>query len=102
MSFNGFGKATNSHGDTYEGTWKDQRGALKTLFDPRVDKALKQEYMDELLVMSKLSHPNIVGFIGACTAPPDLCFVCAEGRCEGPCAGTPRLMPMCAACVHLH
>ena len=33
--------------------------ALKTLFDPRVDEKLKQEFMDELLVMSKLQHPNI-------------------------------------------
>jgi serine/threonine protein kinase len=30
--------------------------ALKTLFDSRVDEKLKKEYMDELLVMSKLKH----------------------------------------------
>ncbi|ETV95675.1 TKL protein kinase, variant [Aphanomyces invadans] len=31
--------------------------------------------MDELLVMSKLVHPNVVEFIGACIEPPNLCFV---------------------------
>jgi serine/threonine protein kinase len=31
--------------------------------------------MDELLVMSKLDHPNIVSFLGACMTPPNLCFV---------------------------
>lgn len=40
-----------------------------------MDEALKQEYMDELLVMSQLHHPNIVAIIGACMAPPNLCIV---------------------------
>lgn len=44
-------------------------------FDPRVDDALKQEFMDELLVMSKLKHPNVVNLIGACLEPPHLCMV---------------------------
>ena len=43
--------------------------------DPRVDEKLKEEYMDELLVMSQLDPPNIVAVKGACLAPPDLCIV---------------------------
>lgn len=31
--------------------------------------------MDELMVMSKVSHSNIVKFIGASMVPPNLCFV---------------------------
>lgn len=31
--------------------------------------------MDELLIMSKLKHSNIVEFIGACMTPPNLCYV---------------------------
>ena len=38
--------------------------ALKTLFDPKVDAALKKEYLDELLVMASLKHKNVVRFIG--------------------------------------
>lgn len=31
--------------------------------------------MDELLIMSKVEHSNIVKFLGACLTPPNLCFV---------------------------
>ena len=40
-----------------------------------MDETLKQEYLDELLIMSKLSHSNIVSFLGASMVPPNLCFV---------------------------
>lgn len=82
--------------------------ALFFQFDPRVDAALKQEFMDELLVMrsdkngflsfrqflmaltswklknrvcSKLRHKNVVSLIGACVEPPNLCMVME--LCEG-------------------
>jgi len=64
----------------YRGTFGGRSVAVKTLFDPKVDEALKQEYMDELLVMSELSHPNVVTFIGACMTPPTLYF--AMELCE--------------------
>ncbi|TYZ60506.1 hypothetical protein PybrP1_007958 [[Pythium] brassicae (nom. inval.)] len=59
----------------HRGFYRQQLVAVKTLFDPRVDAELKQEFMDELLVMSKLRHKNVVGLIGACTQPPNLCMV---------------------------
>ncbi|KAK7249716.1 protein kinase [Aureococcus anophagefferens] len=43
----------------YKGWWGDDPVAIKTLFDPKVDAKLKQEYMDELLVMSELKHRNV-------------------------------------------
>ena len=52
-----------------------KRALPQTLFDPRVDEKLKQEYLDELLIMSKLNHSNIVSFMGASMIPPNLCFV---------------------------
>lgn len=62
-------------GVIYRGYFGNTQVALKTLFDTRVDENLKQEYLDELLVMSKLSHSNIVQFMGACMTPPNLCMV---------------------------
>ena len=59
----------------YKGWFRGEEVALKTLFNPRVDEKLKKEYMDELLIMSKLKHSNIVSFLGACMTPPNLCFV---------------------------
>lgn len=59
----------------YEATWRGKSVAVKTLFDPKVDDALKREFMDELHSMRMLDHPNVVKFIGACCKPPKLCFV---------------------------
>jgi hypothetical protein len=62
-------------GVIYMGWYRDKAVALKTLFDPRVDDSLKQEYLDELLVMSKVKHSNIVNFMGACMTSPNLFFM---------------------------
>ena len=59
----------------YEGYWRGRHVAMKTLFDPRVSDKLKQEFMDELHVMSALSHPNIVELLAANTKPPKLVIV---------------------------
>jgi serine/threonine protein kinase len=59
----------------YEGVWKKRRVALKALFDPRAEDSNKKELMDELFVMSRLSHPHIVTLFGACTRAPNLCMV---------------------------
>lgn len=68
-------------GMIYNGWWKNEPVALKTLFDTRIGEDLKKEYMDELLVMSRVKHSNIVTFLGACMTPPNLCFVME--MCEG-------------------
>ncbi len=62
-------------GIIYKGWWGNRPVALKTLFDARISGDLKKEYMDELLVMSRLDHSNIVQFLGACMTPPNLCFI---------------------------
>ena len=59
----------------YEGYFRDEPVALKTLFDPKVDAALQKEYLDELLVMASLKHRNVVRFIGGCVDPPDLYYL---------------------------
>lgn len=69
-------------GVIYRGYWGRQQVALKTLFDPRISEELKKEYMDELLVMSKVKHSNIVTFMGACMTPPNLCFVMEICECS--------------------
>ncbi len=69
-------------GVIYKGWLNDKPVALKTLFDARIGQDLKQEYMDELLVMSKVKHSNIVKFMGACMVPPNLCFVMELCECS--------------------
>lgn len=62
-------------GVIHTGYYRNKPVAIKTLFNPKVTNEVKQEYLDELLVMSRVSHSNIVHFIGACMTPPNLCFV---------------------------
>jgi serine/threonine protein kinase len=47
----------------------------------QVDKALMQEFTDELVVMASLDHPNVVAFYGASLRPPHLCL--AMELCDG-------------------
>ena len=67
----------------YEGYFRDEPVALKTLFDPKVDAALQKEYLDELLVMASLKHRNVVRFIGGCVDPPDLYYLGVPRCCGG-------------------
>lgn len=69
-------------GVIYSGWFNNENVALKTLFDTRVSEELKQEYMDELLIMSRVRHSNIVKFIGACMTPPNLFFVMELCECS--------------------
>ena len=62
-------------GVVYKGWWKNQPVAIKALFDPRISEELKKEFMDELYVMSKVHHSNVVTFLGASMKSPNLCFV---------------------------
>ena len=59
----------------YRGKWGSQEVAVKTLFDPKVNDALRDEYYDELQVMAELRHPNVVALLGASMTPPKLFFV---------------------------
>lgn len=69
-------------GIIYKGWWRNKPVALKTLFDARISHDLKKEYMDELIVMSKVDHSNIVKFLGACMTPPNLCFIMELCECS--------------------
>jgi serine/threonine protein kinase len=53
----------------FTGRWDHRRVAVKKLFGP--DEATRKEFVEELLTMSKLSHPNIVCLLGGCIKPPD-------------------------------
>ena len=64
----------------YGGRWRGRAVACKALFDPRCDASLRQEFMDELLVMNQLVHPNVVELLGACIEPPKMIFVME--RCD--------------------
>eukprot|EP00586_Coscinodiscus_wailesii_P008677 CAMPEP_0172524836 /NCGR_PEP_ID=MMETSP1066-20121228/294399_1 /TAXON_ID=671091 /ORGANISM="Coscinodiscus wailesii, Strain CCMP2513" /LENGTH=323 /DNA_ID=CAMNT_0013307989 /DNA_START=132 /DNA_END=1104 /DNA_ORIENTATION=+ len=62
-------------GIVFRGWYKQQEVAIKTYFNPKVTAEVHSAFMNELKIMSRLDHPNIVKFIGSATIPPNLCFV---------------------------
>eukprot|EP00957_Ditylum_brightwellii_P043450 3294207-Ditylum_brightwellii.AAC.1 len=69
-------------GIIYKGWYRGKPVALKTLFDPSITLELREEFINELLIMSQMHHPNIVNFFGASTIPPNLFFVMELCQCS--------------------
>ncbi|XP_023766449.1 serine/threonine-protein kinase STY46 isoform X1 [Lactuca sativa] len=67
--------ASGSYGDLYKGTYRSQEVAIKMLKAERIDTDMQQEFAQEVYIMRKIRHKNVVQFIGACTKPSSLCIV---------------------------
>ncbi|KAL2459932.1 ACT-like protein tyrosine kinase family protein [Abeliophyllum distichum] len=67
--------ASGSYGDLYKGTYCSQEVAIKILKAERLNTELQKEFAQEVYIMRKVRHKNVVQFIGACTKPPNLCIV---------------------------
>nr|XP_043623977.1 serine/threonine-protein kinase STY46 [Erigeron canadensis] len=67
--------ASGSYGDLYKGTYRSQEVAIKILKTERVNSDLQKEFAQEVYILRKVRHKNVVQFIGACTKPPSLCIV---------------------------
>ncbi|XP_058090771.1 serine/threonine-protein kinase STY46-like isoform X2 [Magnolia sinica] len=67
--------ASGSFGDLYRGTYCSQDVAIKVLKPERVNVDMQREFAQEVYIMRKVRHKNVVQFIGACTMPPTLCIV---------------------------
>eukprot|EP00252_Welwitschia_mirabilis_P002961 TRINITY_DN12978_c0_g2_i2.p1 TRINITY_DN12978_c0_g2~~TRINITY_DN12978_c0_g2_i2.p1 ORF type:complete len:587 (-),score=154.81 TRINITY_DN12978_c0_g2_i2:76-1836(-) len=67
--------ASGSYGDLFRGTYCGQDVAIKVLRSERMDLELQREFAQEVFIMRKVRHKNVVQFIGACTKPPHLCIV---------------------------
>ncbi|KAL8234380.1 hypothetical protein R6Q59_020480 [Mikania micrantha] len=67
--------ASGSYGDLYKGTYHSQEVAVKILKTERVNTDLQKEFAQEVYILRKVRHKNVVQFIGACTKPPSLCIV---------------------------
>lgn len=67
--------ASGSYGDLYKGTYCSQEVAIKVLKPERINADMQKEFAQEVFIMRKVRHKNVVQFIGACTKPPSLCIV---------------------------
>lgn len=66
---------TGGFGDVHVGIWKGNQVAIKKLRVQRVSQAKKKQFEDEVFSFSKLDHPYIVKFYGACVETPNLAII---------------------------
>ncbi|EER97120.1 serine/threonine-protein kinase STY17 [Sorghum bicolor] len=67
--------ASGSYGDLYRGTYCSQDVAIKVLKPERINADMQREFAQEVYIMRKVRHKNVVQFIGASTKPPNLCII---------------------------
>ncbi|OMO87315.1 hypothetical protein CCACVL1_09129 [Corchorus capsularis] len=67
--------ASGLYGDLYKGTFYGQDVAIKLLRSEHLNENLQKEFSQEVNIMRRIQHKNVVQFIGACTRPPKLCIV---------------------------
>ncbi|KAK7270158.1 hypothetical protein RIF29_23100 [Crotalaria pallida] len=67
--------ASGSYGELFKGIYCSQEVAIKVLKAEHVNSDLQREFAQEVYIMRKVRHKNVVQFIGACTKPPRLCIV---------------------------
>lgn len=67
--------ATGSNSDLYKGIFRCQDVAIKVLKVERLNEDVQREFAQEVYILRKVRHKNILQFIGACTQPPLLCIV---------------------------
>ncbi|XP_027149496.1 serine/threonine-protein kinase STY46-like [Coffea eugenioides] len=67
--------ATGSNGDLYKGIFHSQDVAIKVLKAEHLTETVQREFAQEVYILRKVRHKNVVQFIGACTRPPLLCIV---------------------------
>jgi len=56
-------------GKVYKGKWMGTRVAVKMLLNQEQDAATVKAFTNEISIFSKLRHPNIAHFLGACLTP---------------------------------
>jgi len=61
-------------GEVWKGEWAGTSVAIKKILSATISEEEIQVFSTEILLMSKLRHPNIVQFLGACLEP-EICLV---------------------------
>ncbi|XP_009624105.1 serine/threonine-protein kinase STY46-like [Nicotiana tabacum] len=67
--------ATGSTGDLYKGSFQSQEVAIKVLKAECLNEVVQKDFAQEVYILRKVRHKNVVQFIGACIKPPLLCII---------------------------
>jgi len=65
-----------AYGEVWAGTWRRNEVAVKSLHvSDRLSEDDKNNFLEEMSLLSELRHPNIVRFLGACLEASDMCIL---------------------------
>ncbi|XP_024004186.1 serine/threonine-protein kinase CTR1 [Eutrema salsugineum] len=62
-------------GKVFRGIWNGKDVAIKMFLDQEVTVENIKEFCNEISIHSRLQHPNVIKFLGACTKSPQLSLV---------------------------
>ncbi|XP_076918492.1 serine/threonine-protein kinase EDR1-like [Bidens hawaiensis] len=62
-------------GEVFRGTWNGIEVAIKVLLEQEVSTENIEDFCNEISILSRLRHPNVILFIGACTTPPHFSLI---------------------------
>ncbi|EOA26721.1 hypothetical protein CARUB_v10022809mg [Capsella rubella] len=66
---------SGSSGVVCRGIWNKTDVAIKILFGQQLTVENMEVFCNEIFILSRIRHPNVILFIGACTKPPQLSLV---------------------------
>ncbi|CAK9133225.1 unnamed protein product [Ilex paraguariensis] len=62
-------------GEVFRGIWNGTDVAIKVFLEQDLTAENMEDFCNEIAILSRLRHPNVILFLGACTKPPRLSMV---------------------------
>ncbi|CAA0823663.1 Mitogen activated protein kinase kinase kinase-related [Striga hermonthica] len=62
-------------GEVFRGTWNGLEVAIKLFLEQDLTVENIEDFCNEISILSRTRHPNVILFLGACTTPPRLSLV---------------------------
>ncbi|KNC56031.1 TKL/DRK protein kinase [Thecamonas trahens ATCC 50062] len=62
-------------GEVWYGVWRGTEVAIKKLLEQKLSPQALEEFQGEVEIMSKLRHPNVTLFMGACLEASSMCLL---------------------------
>ncbi|XP_021717436.1 serine/threonine-protein kinase EDR1-like isoform X4 [Chenopodium quinoa] len=62
-------------GEVFRGIWNGTDVAIKLFLEQDLTSENMEDFCNEIAILSRLRHPNVILFLGACTRPPRLSMV---------------------------
>ncbi|KAF8053349.1 hypothetical protein N665_1425s0001, partial [Sinapis alba] len=62
-------------GEVFRGVWNGTDVAIKLFLEQDLTAENMEDFCNEISILSRIRHPNVVLFLGACTKPPRLSMI---------------------------